>query len=121
MSGAMGLATYAQFLGALVFVLALIGIGALLLRRFAPSQLGGLGGRDRRLAISEVLALDARRRLVLVRRDDREHLILLGVNGETVIESAIPVAPTGPALERDRLPSAAITVPAERPIISDPR
>ena len=113
----MGLATYAQFLGALVFVLALIAVGALLLRRFAPTQMGGLGGRPRRLAVSEVLALDTRRRLVLVRRDDREHLVLLGVNGETLIEAAIPVAGPDP----DRAPAASITVPAERPTLSEIR
>ena len=33
--------------------------------------------------------LDTRRRLVLVRRDDVEHLILLGAASETVIERNI--------------------------------
>ncbi|MGB1548152.1 MAG: flagellar biosynthesis protein FliO, partial [Alphaproteobacteria bacterium] len=34
--------------------------------------------RDRRLGVVEVLPVDARRRLVLLKKDDREHLVLLG-------------------------------------------
>lgn len=112
----MGLATYAQFLVALLFVLALIGVGALLLRRFAPGPLGGPRGRERRLSVRGVLALDARRRVVLIRRDDREHLLLLGANGETVIESGI-VAPSDPVPDRDPSPPSVIVTPAERPVV----
>ena len=38
------------------------------------------------------MPIDNRRRLVLVRRDDREHLLLLGPQGETVVETNIPAA-----------------------------
>ena len=79
---------YWRFVIALVFVLALIFAVAWVVRRFG---LGGARatpmGRQRRLAIQEVLVLDARRRLVLIRRDDTEHLVLLGANGETVLEN----------------------------------
>jgi flagellar protein FliO/FliZ len=37
----------------------------------------------------EALSIDARRRLVIIRRDDREHLILLGPESEQVIETGI--------------------------------
>ena len=43
--------------------------------------------KTRRLGVVETLPLDARRRLVLVRRDGVEHLILLGAAGEAVIET----------------------------------
>jgi flagellar protein FliO/FliZ len=33
--------------------------------------------------------VDAKRRLVLVRRDDREHLLLLGATQDVVVESGI--------------------------------
>lgn len=44
----------------------------------------------RRLSIIESMPLDPRRRLVLVRRDDQEHLLVLGHEGETVVETNIP-------------------------------
>ena len=78
---------------ALVFVLALIGILALAARRFgfAPQAIGG-AGRQRRLSVVEVMPLDAKRRLVLVKRDAVEHLVLLGAASELVVEAAIPAA-----------------------------
>lgn len=49
------------------------------------------GGRNRqpRLAVLDAAAVDARRRLVLVRRDDVEHLILIGGPTDLVVESRI--------------------------------
>lgn len=46
-------------------------------------------GAKRRLKVVEHLAIDSRRRLVLVRRDGVEHLILLGQNQDCVIENNI--------------------------------
>jgi flagellar protein FliO/FliZ len=83
---------YLQFILALVFVLGLIGILALLLRRYGTGAIGAFQlrkGQKKRLSIVEVAAVDTKRRLVLVRRDDREHLILLGANSELLIESGI--------------------------------
>ena len=90
----MDLTSYLKFAVALVFVLALIGVLAMLARRLglAPRVITNRG--KRRLAIVEVLAIDARRRLVLVRRDAVEHLVLLGATHDTVIEGGI-VAPPG--------------------------
>ena len=85
---------YFQFLLALIFVLGLIALATALVRRFG---LGGAlrlsrnaGARGRRLSVVEIAPIDARRRLVLVRRDDVEHLILLGANSEIVVEDGIP-------------------------------
>lgn len=52
----------------------------------------GGAGPVRRLRIVEQLALDPRRRLVLIRRDDEEHLILLGPGGDV----ALPVGSARP-------------------------
>ncbi len=51
---------------------------------------------QKRLAVIEVTSLDARRRLVLVRRDDTEHLILLGNTTDLLIESNIAPAQQPP-------------------------
>jgi len=91
----MSLDTYTRFFLALVAVVALMLIFAWLLRRY------GLGARytargGRRLQIVEVAPVDAKRRLVLLRRDDTEHLVLLGAQSELLIESGIK-QPAGPA------------------------
>ena len=82
---------------ALIAVLGLIGLLALVARlRLGSATLGGAG--KRRLAVVESTALDGRTRLVLVRRDDREHLIAIHPAGVTTIESGMPTAATpGPA------------------------
>jgi len=83
--------TYARFLFGLIFVLALIGIVAWAAKRFGliPGAVRMTPGRQKRLSIVEVAGIDAKRRLVLVRRDDVEHLILLGGTNETVVERGI--------------------------------
>ncbi|WP_252509637.1 flagellar biosynthetic protein FliO [Thalassospira sp. TSL5-1] len=81
--------SYFRFVAALVFVLGLIGVIALLARRLIPGARTVNRGKKRRLALIEVLPLDAKRRLVLVRRDDTEHLIVLSPNGDVVVERNI--------------------------------
>lgn len=90
--------SYVRFLLAFLFVIGLIGLFALLLRRvgFGGVRLSpGFKGKSRpkrRLAITEVANVDGRHRLVLVRRDDTEHLILLGHSGDLLIEGNIKAA-----------------------------
>lgn len=64
---------------ALAVVLGLVGLAAYAARRWAPAGL--LQGRPsarRRLSVVESVTLDAQRRLVLVRCDAEERLLLLG-------------------------------------------
>jgi flagellar protein FliO/FliZ len=84
---------YARFGLALVFVISLFMLVAFILRRLGLGTVAAGAGRQRRLAIVEVMPIDGRRRLVLVRRDDAEHLLLLGTTGDVVVESSIRVAP----------------------------
>ena len=52
--------------------------------------IGGLGAAsDRRIQMVERLPLDTRRSVALIRRDDIEHLVLIGPEGAVVIESGI--------------------------------
>jgi hypothetical protein len=68
----------------------LIGILWILRGRSGPSPFVR-GGRNRqpRLQVLDAAAVDARRRLVLVRRDDVEHLIMIGGPTDIVVESGI--------------------------------
>ncbi len=79
------------------FVLALILGFALLLKKFAlPGAARGpifRKGSMRRLEVLESLPLDPKTRLMLVRRDDTNHLILIGGNNELVVEKNITPKP----------------------------
>ena len=77
-----------RYIVSLLFVLGLVGLFAWLLRRFGPPARFKTLGR-KRLSIVEIFPLDARRRLVLLRRDDTEHLILLGLTQDLLIETGI--------------------------------
>ena len=91
------------FFFAFVAVMALIGVTAWLVRRFAASRLGANTNRGRmpRLAVIDAAAVDGRRRLVLVRRDNVEHLLMIGGPTDIVVEPNIVRA----APARDQVPS----------------
>lgn len=74
-------------LAALVFVLGLMGGLALMLKKLGLSGAMPVKSGDKRLKVIEVLPIDGRRKLAIIQRDDTQHLILLGSNEETVIES----------------------------------
>jgi len=84
----------ARYLGALVLVLALVGFAALAARRYGIA--GFVQGTvQRRLSITETLMIGPRQKLLLVRRDGSEHLVLIVPQGASLIESGI-VAPAVP-------------------------
>ena len=106
------------FIFAFLAVLALIGLAAWLVRRFAGNRLGASTNRGRmpRLAVIDAAAVDGRRRLVLVRRDNIEHLLMIGGPTDIVVESNIVRA--SPA--REALPQRA-AVPSGVPTPEPPR
>src|SRR5882762_5756993 len=79
--------TYLQFFLALIFVLGLIMAMSWALKRFGFGD-GNKGplARRRRVAMIESTALDSRHRVVLLRRDDVEHLVLVGPNTSQIIQ-----------------------------------
>jgi hypothetical protein len=83
--------TIVNVIFAIVIVLGLIALAAWAVRRFASDRLGGHGHRGRmpRLAVIDAAPIDARRKLVLIRRDNIEHLIMIGGPSDIVIEPNI--------------------------------
>jgi len=77
---------YLRFALALILVLGLIALLAWLLRRFG---MGVKMTKGRRLGVTEVQMLGPRHRLMLIRRDEVEHLVIVGPGSETVVESGI--------------------------------
>lgn len=137
-------ARIAGFVALFLLVLLAIVVVLGLIRRFADGTfIAGGRGRAPRLSVMDAAAVDSRRRLVLVRRDDVEHLILIGGPTDIVVEQNIrpgtsasehipaakleqepraerPVAPVSPVVEtREAEPSVAIepapAVPASNP------
>src|SRR5580698_9240217 len=80
-----------RFFLAFLIVLGLIGATAWAVRRFGTGRLGGSSARGRqpRLAVIEYASVDARRRLILVRRDNVEHLVMIGGPTDVVVEPNI--------------------------------
>ena len=83
---------FARYLGALLLVLGLVGGAGLAARRFGLSGLVKPSA-TRRLAVVETLTLGPRQRLLIIRRDGVEHLVMSGPEGTTVLESGIPAQP----------------------------
>ena len=71
---------------ALAITLGLIGLAGVALRKFGPDALSRLTAlrKDRRMQVVETLVLDPARRLVLVRIDNEERLLILGEGRELI-------------------------------------
>ncbi|MGE0499422.1 MAG: hypothetical protein AB7I79_09205 [Rhizobiaceae bacterium] len=118
-----------QFISAVLWTLLalFILVIALVVLRVVRSMTFGTfvaGGRNRktRLAVMDATAVDSHRRLVLVRRDDVEHLILIGGPTDVVVEQHIRLgqqprrAPSEPGYEPAPPPQAPRAAePAPRP------
>jgi flagellar protein FliO/FliZ len=103
-----------RFFIAFLIVLGLIGALAWVVRRFGTGRLGGANtrGRQPRLGVIDYASVDARRRLILVRRDNVEHLLMIGGPTDVVVEANIvravaanprdAVIPRSPTMEMPR-------------------
>jgi flagellar protein FliO/FliZ len=98
----------------LIVVIGLIVAFFWALRRFGGERLGAAGGRGRqpRLAVIDAAMVDGRRRLILIRRDNVEHLLIIGGPTDVVVEQNIvraggaprEAAPVRPPTAADALP-----------------
>ncbi|SNT18431.1 flagellar protein FliO/FliZ [Sphingomonas laterariae] len=98
-------------LGALGIVLGLLAGALWAVRRYElklPGHLiGGLIGTagPRRIELVERLSIDARRSVALIRRDDKEHLVMIAPEGLLMIEAGIaapPAAVPAPTPHKDK-------------------
>lgn len=72
-----------------VLVLIVLGLWALKLVTRTGTVVGR--GRNRRLSVIDHMQVDAKRQLLIIRRDNVEHLILTGGPQDLVVEAGIPV------------------------------
>jgi len=78
-----------QLIFALGFVVLLMAGLAYIIKRLGLAHAMPVNKSQKRLKIIESQALDGRRRLVIIQCDDKQHLVILGINGETVIKTDI--------------------------------
>ena len=84
------LPTPVNFVIAFVVVLLLIGAATWLVRRFGATRLDAAArSRQPRLAVIDAAAVDGRRKLVIIRRDNVEHLLMIGGPTDVVVETNI--------------------------------
>jgi flagellar protein FliO/FliZ len=83
--------TYFRFIAVLVFVLGLVLALGWVLKRSGISG-NAMVGKGKRLGVVETAFLGPKHRLVLVRRDAVEHLVLIGPTYASVVESGIGAA-----------------------------
>ncbi len=77
-----------RVLAALAFIVALMGGFAFILKKLGLADVPSTTPtKNRRLKVVESLALDRTRRLVILQRDEKQHLVILSANGETIVES----------------------------------
>ncbi len=104
-----------KFVVSFAIVLLLIGAAALLVRKFGGKALvrgAAQRGRQPRLAVVDTAKVDSRRSLVIVRRDNVEHLLLIGGPTDVLVESNI----SGAAIAPVREPEAEVRAPAIEPV-----
>lgn len=94
---------YIRFVVGLLAVVAMIVAAVWVAKRLGLGTTTGFRGKGRRLSLVEVMPLDQKRKLVIVRHDETDHLILLGATHEMLLSSA----------------AAPQTVPAAPPMVSD--
>jgi flagellar protein FliO/FliZ len=116
-----------QFVITAVVVLGLVAVVFWLVRRYSAAGLGRIGrGRVPRLAIIDAMSVDGRRKLVLVRRDNVEHLLLIGGPSDVVVEQTIQrprrpkTAPESGETEPAQPLSGARTFSFRRPTPAEP-
>lgn len=78
----------------LVFVVSLMGGLALLLKRLGLSTGSPTLSTKRRLNVVETLPLGPRNKAVILECDNKQHLVILGANSDTLIDSDLQVKET---------------------------
>jgi hypothetical protein len=91
---------------ALGIVIVLIVLGVWLLKVVFNASGNMARGRNRRLSVVDSLALDPKRQLLIIRRDNVEHLILTGGPQDVVIEAGIAIAESAALPSRRPVPVA---------------
>ncbi|MYZ48058.1 flagellar biosynthetic protein FliO, partial [Propylenella binzhouense] len=125
LSATFGIESPVATVAAALAVIVLLGLVLLFLRQTFAGRPRRASGQGPRLAVVDHVAVDDRRRLVLVRRDRIEHLLMIGGPSDIVIEagigaSAATAQPAKAAGEPARPAGPARIEPVPRPARQEP-
>lgn len=92
-----------QFIAAFALVVGLIGLMGMAMRKYGNPGMRARRRSEARLHVVETLPIDTRSRLLLIRRDNVEHLLVKSGDRFEVVEGDIPCdddedADSGPSL-----------------------
>jgi flagellar biogenesis protein FliO len=107
------------FLISLGLISATVGMATWGVRRFRTGSWGGASTRARepRLAVVARISVDESRQLILVRRDNVEHLLMIGWRTDVIIDANIAHAGSAPhEVVAARTPAAAEPLPSGIPL-----
>jgi flagellar protein FliO/FliZ len=108
---------------ALGIVLVMIVLGVWVLKVFTRAGANVARGRNRRLTVVDSAMVDGKRQVIIIRRDNVEHLIMTGGPQDLVIESGIaapPLAPYRAGRPTAAAPAPKSAAPATRPDVATP-
>ena len=83
---------YIQIGIALALVLAMMGLLSIVLKKINFAQ-SGLANKNARIKIIEQRMIDSKHKAAIIRCDDKDHLVILGQNGDTVIKADMDIPP----------------------------
>lgn len=109
-----------SYILAALVVLGLLAIFAIIVRRVAkhgPNPDGNARGRGPRLGVVDTFTLDRNRQLVIVRRDNVEHLLMIGGTNDVLVEANIVRAMPASALRETNFNSPEPMAPTAPPPI----
>ncbi|MGB8313706.1 MAG: hypothetical protein WCE69_04395 [Aestuariivirga sp.] len=112
------LAPYMNYIITAAIAVAILIVGLLIFKTLSRTVRGRKG---QRLGISEYHEIDKTRRLVLVRRDDTEHLLLIGGAHDLVVESGISLNSSMDDLREAPRPPIPIRAAPRPPVFAERR
>lgn len=83
---------YIQLGVALALVLAMMGLLSFILKKINFAQ-SGMANKNTRIKIIEQRMIDSKHKVAIIRCDDKDHLVILGQNGDTVIRADMDMPP----------------------------
>lgn len=129
--GTENLSPAVKYVIAFAIIFLLLALFALILRRITGGKMSVSQERGRarqpRLGIVDVYDLDRQRQLILLRRDNVEHLLLVGGPNDVVVETNIvrvpgarlPTTQTAELAEKADTPARGPDTPPARPVIEN--
>lgn len=114
-----GEANYITMVVALAIVVVLIVLAVWLIKLVGDASRNVGRGRNRRLTVVDSVAIDNKRQAVIVRRDETEHLIVIGGPNDLVVESGF-AAPAVNQVQRAprRKPAEPVAPPTIAPAVA---